>query len=158
EGDDEFYVLSTGLVDNGTPIDVSLFGGLGNDLFSIAGDTADVRSGAITLPATVGPHRVNLIQGALHIDGAGGQGSAGGLGAPVMLPGETNLLTSDGPVRSYTGTGTSLSMDSMTVDTAALSTAALRETGSSDVGTLVGKTLQISTGPGIDRFWQITGV
>lgn len=158
EGDDEFYVLSTGLVSNGTPIDVSLFGGLGNDLFSIAGDTADVKSGATTLGGAVQPHRVNLIQGPLHLDGAGGKGSAGGLGAPVMLPGETNLLTSDGPVLAYTGTGTSLSIDSMTVDTAALATAALRETGSSDVATLIGKTLQISIGPGIDRFWQITGV
>ena len=45
EGDDEFYVLSTGLDISGTLIEVSLFGGLGNDLFSIAGDSAEVQCG-----------------------------------------------------------------------------------------------------------------
>ena len=45
----------------------------------------------------------------------------------------------------------------MTVDTAALQAALPREMLSS-LAALVGKTLQISEGPGIDRFWQITGV
>src|SRR5262249_16742055 len=129
EGDDEFYVLSTGMKDatSGTPIDVGLFGGLGNDLFSIAGDTPDVQAGTTVLPAGVQSHQVHLIQGALHIDGAGGKGSAGGLGTPVMLPGETNLLASDGKVLAYSGTGTSFSTDTMRVKTADLQRALLRE-------------------------------
>jgi Ca2+-binding RTX toxin-like protein len=159
EGDDEFYVLSTGITDpgSGNLIDVALFGGLGNDLFSIAGDSAEVKSGTTVLPAAVQPHKVNLIQGPLHIDGAGGKGSTGGLGTPVMLPGETSRLTSDGPVLAFTGTGAAYSTDTMTVDTAALQGALPREMLSS-LAALVGKTLQISEGPGIDRFWQITGL
>src|SRR5262249_46408856 len=100
---------------------------------------------------------VHLVQGALHIDGAGGEGSAGGLGTPIMLPGETSMLASDGKVLAYSGTGTSLSTDTMRVKTADLQAALSREklAGLTD---LVHKTLQISNGPGIDRFWEITGV
>src|SRR5262249_10568176 len=128
EGDDEFYVLSTGMKDvNGTPIDVSLFGGLGNDLFSIAGDTPDVQAGTAVLPAAGQAHWVHLVQGALQIDGAGGEGSAGGLGTPIMLPGETSMLASDGKVLAYSGTGTSLSTDTMRVKTADLQAALSRE-------------------------------
>jgi Ca2+-binding RTX toxin-like protein len=173
EGDDEFYVLSTGLKDpvSHNLIDVTLFGGLGNDLFSIAGDSAELPVGTTTdaqghtVPvvhdATVESHMVKFIQGSLTVDGAGGKGSAGGLGKPVMLPGETSLLTSDGAVLAYTGTGTSLSIDTMTVSTLALLTALPREFPLPLLPTLadlVGKTLQVSTGPGIDRFWQITGL
>ena len=246
EGDDQFYVISAGLVADNIPIDVTLYGGLGNDVFSIAGDTPTVVSGltgqvsaysngtpsltvpnadldaaiasetitsyndlvgdtieissgpgqglfwqiatvstgatttvftlqsqggtgvglpdhtsnyAITVnrPATVQPHQVNTIQGALHIDGGGGDGSAGGLGTPVMLPGETNKLTSDGKVLAYSGTGTSLSTDTMTVNTADLQATLSRESVPNLAG-LVGKTLEISDGSGINRFWLITGV
>jgi Ca2+-binding RTX toxin-like protein len=161
EGDDEFYVLSTGLTDpvSGNAIDVSIYGGLGNDLFSIAGDSAAVQKGTTKLPAAVQPHRVNLIQGALHVDGAGGKGSAGGLGTPVMLPGETSQLASDGKVLAYTGTGTGLSADTLTVPTAKL-LAALpgQPPPNASLGDLVGRTVEISKGPGLGRFWQITDV
>ena len=87
EGDDEFYVLSTGMVDSSSgtpvPIDVSLFGGLGNDLFSIAGDSAELKVGITTdaqghtVPvvhkAAVESHQVKFIQGALTVDGRWGQ-------------------------------------------------------------------------------------
>ena len=154
EGDDEFYVLSTG-----PGIDVTLEGDLGNDVFSIAGDTPEVVSGPNDRPAAVQPHQVSTIQGPLHIDGGGGDGSAGGLGTPVMLPGETSRLTSDGSVLAYSGTGTSLSVDSMTVSTADLQAALPNQPApNSTLNDLVGKTIEISDGPGEDRFWLITGV
>ena len=153
EGDDEFYVLSTD-----SKLHTSLFGGLGSDRFSLAGDTVAVDAGTgPTRPAEVGSHRLNLIQGPLHIDGAAGEGSAGGLGKPVMLPGETNLLPVDGKVLAYTGTGASLATDTMTVLTADLEAARVRE-GLASLGGLVGKTLEVSRGNGLDRFWLITGV
>ncbi len=159
EGDDEFYVLSSGLDVDGTLIDVSIYGGLGNDLFSIAGDSAAVHAGTTPLPAAVQPHKVNLIQGPLHIDGAGGKGSAGGLGTPVMLPGETSELTSDGAVLAYTGTGTGLSADTLTVPTAKLLSALPDQPPpNATLSDLVGRTVEISKGPGLGRFWQITGV
>jgi Ca2+-binding RTX toxin-like protein len=154
EGDDEFYVLSTGV-----GVDVTLEGDLGNDKFSIAGDTPDVVSGANDRPAAVQSHRVNPVQGPLHINGGGGEGSAGGLGTPVMLPGETNKLTSDGSVLAYSGTGTSLSVDSLTVSTADLLAALPNQPApNATLNDLVGKTIEISDGPGENRFWLITGV
>ena len=70
EGDDEFYVLSTD-----SKLHTSLFGGLGSDRFSLAGDTVAVDAGTgPPRPAEVGSHRLNLIQGPLHLDGAGGGG------------------------------------------------------------------------------------
>src|SRR4029077_11610322 len=110
EGDDEFYVLSTGV-----GVDVTLEGDLGNDKFSIAGETRDVVSGASDRPAAVQPHQVNTIQGPLHIDGGGGDGSAGGLGTPVLLPEENSKMASDGGALSLPGTGSDVSVDPMTV-------------------------------------------
>lgn len=154
EGDDEFYVLSTD-----PAVDVTLFGGLGSDYFSLAGDTPPVVSGMTTRPATVESHTVKLIQGPLHINGAAGNGSTGGLGKPVMLPGETNVLAPDGKVIAYAGTGTSLSTDTMTVNTTDLQGGLAREIpGSTDLADLIGKTFQIANGPGIDRFWLISGI
>jgi Ca2+-binding RTX toxin-like protein len=159
EGDDEFYVLSTGQDVDGTLIDVSIYGGLGNDLFSIAGDSAAVQAGTTMLPAAVQSHRVNLIQGQLHIDGAGGKGSTGGLGTPVMLPGETNQLASDGAVLAFTGTGTALSADTLTVPTARLLAALPSQPAPhASLTDLIGRTVEISKGPGLGRFWQITDV
>ena len=156
EGDDEFYVLGT--LDTDPKIDISLYGGLGSDLFSIAGDTVEVDAGTEgDRPAVVGSHRLSLIQSPLHIDGMGGEGTAGGLGKPVMLPGETSLLPIDGQVQAYTGTGTPLSIDTMTVRTADLEVPKNREL-LNDLNDLKGKTLEISRGNGIDRFWLITDV
>lgn len=162
EGKDEFYVLST----NATVV-TSLFGGLGSDYFSLGGDTAQVQAGIPTaddffhfdfieadgkiLPQ-IAPHTVDAIQGALMVDGFGGSGSAGGLTEPVLLPGETNLLASSGTVRAYTNTN---GAETLTVATADLQAAAiaLALTG---LGDLVGKTVEISRGPGLRRFWRIT--
>ena len=58
---------------------------------------------------------------------------------------------------AYTGTGTALATDTMTVLTADLEAGRGREE-LADLNGLVGKTLEISRGNGTDRFWLITGV
>ena len=58
---------------------------------------------------------------------------------------------------AYAGTGTSLATDTMTVLTADLEAARVREE-LADLNGLVGKTLEVSRGNGLDRFWLITGV
>jgi Ca2+-binding RTX toxin-like protein/subtilisin-like proprotein convertase family protein len=156
EGNDLFYVLSTA-----AGVETYIYGGLGSDRFSIAGDVPQIMSGSTQIyPATSGSHELDGIQGLLHIDGLAGAGSAGGLGIPVMLPGETNGLPSTGGVLGYTGTGTSNSIDTMTVATADLQ--AFLDANTTDSLTtfadLVGLTLEISAGPGMGRFWQITGI
>ena len=74
-----------------------------------------------------------------------------------MLPGETNALPSDGVVESYTGSGMASAIDAMTVPSNSLLTAASR-LGLSTIADLVGRTLEISQGAGIGRFWLITSV
>ena len=113
EGNDIFYVLSTN-----ADVVTWLYGGLGSDRFSIAGDVPELMSGdEVIYPATDGTHTVDVIDGLLHIQGGEKIGSAGGLGTPVMLPGETNTMASTGDILEFTGTGTSASTDYMTVYT-----------------------------------------
>src|SRR5207237_5815771 len=47
EGDDQFYVLSTGQTNpaDGSLVDLTLFGGLGSDTFHIGGDAGSVATG-----------------------------------------------------------------------------------------------------------------
>jgi Ca2+-binding RTX toxin-like protein len=150
EGNDEFFVLSTNPL-----VETRLYGGSGHDRFYLGGDVPNVYSGSqVIFPATAGPHTVaNIGTNTLLVDGAGGSGSTGGLGTPVMLPGETNALPSVGSVLAYTGTGTALSVDTIRIDSTGLAGA-----GFPVVADLVGKTLEISFGPGLDRFWLITAV
>ena len=65
-----------------------------------------------------------------------------------MLPGETNELASTGLVLGYEGEGEALQLDTMSVLTADLAPFA---------GMLVGRTLEVSSGQGRGRFWQILG-
>lgn len=141
EGDDEFYVLSTG-----TGVVTKLFGGLGSDKFSLGGDAPTVVAGNAQLAAQVGSHQVNSIQGQLFIDGYSGEGTTA-LGEPVILPGETNLLASTGDVIAY-----SAANNTMTVAKADLLTVV------SALNELIGKTVEISRGNGLRRFWQILSV
>ncbi|MBD2198648.1 MULTISPECIES: DUF4347 domain-containing protein [Calothrix] len=138
EGDDEFYVLSTN-----TGVVTKLFGGLGSDRFSLGGDAPTVAAGTNSLPAQEGSHKVDGIQGQLIIDGYGGEGSTS-LAEPVLLPNETNLLASTGKVIAY-----SAANNTMTVATADVL---------SLLNDLIGKTLEISRGNGLRRFWRIIGV
>jgi Ca2+-binding RTX toxin-like protein len=159
EGNDTFYVLSTD-----PNVKTTLFGGLGSDRFFIGADVPVIKdgSGTVLFPATVGPHTLGEIGSQLlTIDGAAGKGSAGGLGTPVMLPGETNVLPSVGAVLAYTGTGAGGTNDTMTIAGAQLGV----DTGNylvsiiaNPLTQLVGQTLEISAGPGLRRFWLITAV
>ncbi len=170
EGKDEFYVLSTaeGVV-------TKLFGGLGGDYFSLGGDTDAVQAGIPTdddlfdfdfdfvddntgiIQPQAGSHTVDNIKGELIIDGFSGDGSTGGLNEPILLPGETNILDSDGNVVGFTGTGEGETIDTMTVETADLQTV-IANLSLLMLSDLVGKTLEISQGNGLRRFWQITTV
>ncbi|HUJ86770.1 MAG TPA: hypothetical protein VLX30_07975 [Burkholderiales bacterium] len=157
EGDDTYYVLSTA-----AGVETHLYGGLGSDHFVIGGDVPELMSGKTVLyPATTGPHDLSGIQGPLYIDGGLSAGTAGGLGTPVMLPGETNNAPSDGAVLAYSGTGAAGAIDTVVVDTAALSAvvAAVHATDPTvnTIDDLVGRTLEISSGPGLGRFWLIQG-
>src|SRR5439155_15941694 len=100
--------------------------------------------------------------GNLTIDGKGGNGTAGGLNTPVMLPHETNALPSSGKVMTYTGGGLSDAIDTMTIDGSTLAavgvTNPLVNHITDPLNQLVGLTLQINSGPGLGRFWLITAV
>ena len=80
EADDDFFVLGTA-----PGMATKLIGGLGSDLFDVAGDVIDtiVSDGAL-YPAV--PHLLGVLQGPLEIEG----GSVGerALQKAVMLPGE----------------------------------------------------------------------
>ena len=68
-------------------------------------------------------------------------------------------MTSDGNVLAYTGTGTSLSIDTMTVSTLALLAALPGVPRLCNPPSRISRVRRSrSAGPGIDRFWQITGV
>ena len=96
------------------------------------------------------------IQGPLLIDGAGGTGSLEGLTPPVLLPNqdpelaETNVKTPTGDVLDAT-------QDSLTVDTASLDTY-VSERNLAGREDLLGRTVEIVRGAGIDRFREIVGV
>ncbi len=155
EGNDTVYVMSTN-----PNVVTHIYGGLGSDHFIIAGDVPTITSGQTVLyPATHGPHDLTGIQGTLFIDGGPSEGTAGGLGTPVMLPGETNVPPSDGIIQSYTGTGASGAFDSMTVNTndllAVVAALHVIDPNVNTVSDLVGRTLEVSGGSGIGRFWEI---
>jgi len=116
EGDDTFYVLSTN-----ANVETRLFGGLGSDHFIVAGQVPEIISGqTVIYPGNSGGQSLEGIQGALLLDGGLSVGTAGGLGNPVMLPGETNTPPSDGNIVSYDGTGAAGLIDHMTINTADL--------------------------------------
>ncbi len=162
EGDDTFYVLSTD-----PSVHTVLDGGLGNNNFVIGGDVPEIdgldnnNNPIVLFPATVGPHSMAGIDN-LTIDGEGGNGTEGGLNTPVMLPGETNTLPSTGNVLTYTGAGLSDAVDTMTIDGSTLAavgvTNPLVNHITDPLHQLVGLTLEISSGPGVGRFWLITAV
>ena len=79
---------------------------------------------------------------------------------PVRLPGETNNTVPVGTVQSFSGTGTALATDTMTVTTASLDTvtAGLFPSDPNNLSQLVNLTLEITSGDGTSRFWQIRGV
>ncbi|NEU80298.1 DUF4347 domain-containing protein [Nostoc sp. UIC 10630] len=153
EGDDKFFVLSTSNL-----VTTKLFGGLGSDSFSIGGDSAAVVGADGALVAQAGTHKLDSIAGALFIDGFSGQGSAGGLGDPVILPGETNQRPATGNVLAYNGTGAASAIDNLTVETSDLQAFIAANPAIADISALVGRTLEISKGKGINRFWLIVGV
>ncbi len=151
EGDDRFFIFSTP-----AGVTTKLFGGLGNDRFFIGGDSEQVvGDNDTTIAPTEGPHELTGIQGLLEIDGGAGEGSASGLGDPVLLPGETNQADPLGQVVEYIGTGEGSASDTMTVLTEDLQAFVGQD---NDVTSLVGRTLVITDGPGVSRFWLITAV
>jgi len=111
-----------------------------------------------------GQATVNEIRGPLFIEGASGGGSLS-LPKPLMLTGELNRRLSDGNVVSFeSGTGPG-AIEHMTVETVDLQTVA------ADLSTLIGRTLEMTTGSGtdvvldasnpdqkFDRFWMIKDV
>ncbi|MBW2291415.1 MAG: hypothetical protein JRG94_03790, partial [Deltaproteobacteria bacterium] len=96
------------------------------------------------------------LQGPLLIDGAGGAGSLEGLTPPVLLPNEdpelreTNLKVPTGDVLDAT-------LSSLTVDSDSL-LGYLADRGLTETESLLGKTIEIVRGPGIDQFREILGV
>ncbi|HSW25431.1 MAG TPA: hypothetical protein VLJ62_21910 [Burkholderiaceae bacterium] len=116
-------------------------------------------------------HSVDRIRGPLVIEGAAGTGSLS-LPNTVTLPGELNLRKPTGAVATFTpaavpGEG---ALETMAVATAEL-TAALPGLGLATLADLVGRTLEITSGPGtdlvlnasrpgdlFDRFWMIESV
>jgi Ca2+-binding RTX toxin-like protein len=148
EGNDEFFILSTN-----SNVETRLYGGLGSDRFYVAGDVPRIvqGDGTVLFPGAAGSHKVDGIEGPLFISGAAGKGSAGGLGSPVMLPGETNVMPSTGDILEFIGTGGPGSIDTMMVLTSALLGV------ESDLNKLIGKTIEVSYGPGLGRFWLIQG-
>lgn len=104
-------------------------------------------------------HRVSELFGPLEILGGVGPEDRS-LVEAVLLPGETNSLASDGNVVSYSGSFTPGAIDTMIVEAADLQAVAdaVPTDDVSVLADLVGFTLQISKGPGLDRFWRINAV
>ena len=154
EGHDEVSVLSTHALTA-----TRIFGGLGSDRFTVAGEAQPVVAAAGMVPAEPGSHLTAAIAGPLSLDGLGGRGTAGGLGIPVMLSGETDNAPLDIEVIAFTGSGNVETLDTITVTTVALQ-ALVASLGLPNANTLAEEryTLQISRGPGMRRFWQILGV
>jgi len=120
---------------------------------------------------------LNKIRGPLFIEGASGSGSLS-LPAPLLLPlpqQEKNIHPSDGTVLSFTPSGSPGpgAIEQMTVSTTALAAVVtkLDDPDITTIGDLVGKTLELTKGPGTgivldptqprnlyDRFWLITEV
>ncbi len=156
EGDDTFYVLSTD-----PNVQTFLYGGLGSDTFVVGGDVPDVLSGnTVLFPATPGNHTMQgIATSLLSLDGASSPGYTLTLDNPVMLPGETNALPRVGDVVGFSGTGAAGATDTMTIDGTSLAAAGITNPlvdQITDPATqLVGKTIEIASGPGQGRFWLI---
>ena len=98
-----------------------------------------------------------MINGSLSIYGGESEGTSGGLGNPLILPGETNVPVSSFSVKAFTGMGAAGATDSMSVLTADLETSRVA-LGLAGINQLIGRTIEIGVGPGVGRFWQITGI
>ncbi len=150
EGNDTFYVLSTD-----PNVQTNLYGGLGSDRFILGGDVPELFSGnTVIYGPQAGPHTLgNIAYNKLTMDGGLSEGTTGGLGTPIMLPGETNEFPSMGAVLSYQGQGQGSALDTMSIDPTLLAA-----NGFANLTDLIGKTLEITSGPGVDRFWLITAI
>ena len=154
EGDDEFFVFSTPSI-----LTTKLFGGLGNDQFHLGGDSKQVvAEDNLVVDPLQGPHDVSGIQGPLVIDGFSGAGTSGGLTSPVMLPGEKNHAATDGQVIAHSGTGEAGTFDAMSLLTGDLQAVVDADSTLDAIADLAGRTLTITDGPGLYRFWQIAAV
>jgi hypothetical protein len=119
-----------------------------------------------------GPNTLSGILGPVFIEGASGNGSLTGLTDPLMLPGEINRRPSDGSVVAFTANpaGGFGALEQMVVLQAELEAKRIA-LGLSSIDDLVGLTIEISSGQGLetpldpafpdavfDRFWQITAI
>jgi Ca2+-binding RTX toxin-like protein len=115
---------------------------------------------------------VNKIRGPLIIEGAAGAGSLS-LPDPLLIPGELNIQPSDGAVVAFQSGSGAGAKEFMTVPTQVLidKVADLNDPEITDIFGLVGKTIELTKGPGtgvildptrpldlFDRFWLITAV
>jgi Ca2+-binding RTX toxin-like protein len=117
---------------------------------------------------------VNKIRGPLIIDGAAGDGSLT-LPAPLMMPWELNIRPSDGRVLGFTAVDGAGSTETMVVRKEDLDAVVLNlgltDPEVSEIEDLIGKTLEMTKGPGVgvvldatrprdlyDRFWLITAL
>ena len=158
EGNDTFYVEATD-----PTVQTFLYGGLGIDTFIIGGDIPQLLSGSTVLfPATPGNHTMaGIASKLLVLDGASSPSYRVGLVPPVMLPGETNSRPAQGTALAYTGTGLSNTLDTMDIDGANLGLVPdnLLENQITDpLNQLVGKTVEIASGAGRERFYLIRNV
>jgi Ca2+-binding RTX toxin-like protein len=134
------------------------------------GDTKEFARGPSTLSGILGP---------VFVEGAGGSGSLS-IGTPVLLPGETNLLASEGQVVDFTpnldvpppdGVGGPGALETMKVRRVDLEAEVARDPGLDSIEDLVGRTLEMSRGPGtgavldperpddvFDRIWLIEDI
>ncbi len=85
-----------------------------------------------------GPNTLSQILGPVVVDGAGGEGSLVGISPPVSLPNETNVKESTGNVDSVSGTSVQFTLDAAQKIELGL------ESDLSDIGELVGKTIEIT--------------
>ncbi|MEO8627568.1 MAG: hypothetical protein ABI612_05635, partial [Betaproteobacteria bacterium] len=141
EGNDTAIVSSTAAAPATT-----VSGGIGNDTFIVGSgqtQTSQTITGTQMLPA--GFQGITALAGALTIEAEGGTGSLGGIPQPVMLPGETDGLVSQGRILSAQATKFGTVM--MIIDTSQI--------GGADAQSLTGKTLDVATGPGAGHIYQI---
>lgn len=156
EGNDTFYVLSTD-----PTVETRLFGGLGSDVFSIGGDVPDIFSGlTVIFPATPGNHTMDgIADDLLVLNGASSPGYTLVLPDPVLLPGETNVLPAVDDILNYVGTGDPLALATLTIDGSNLAAVGITNPLVDHILNpaieLIGKTIEVSSGPGLGRFWRI---
>ena len=152
EGDDVITIQSTA-----ADVETRVFGGLGSDDISLGGDYVSIESANNQVIEGEGLHTVNEIKGLLIVDGFGGDGSIEGIDTPVLLPFETNILPSVGEIDAYTPDPLLERVASLTIS----SPDTLRVDDDDDISTpptiagLVGRTIEVSDGQGLGRFWKI---